>query len=58
MGMHKLQGACIMEMPIIVLLLAANVLWYIVGWSQGFTEGKREGLIVGKTFQRVTTDAR
>ena len=46
------------EMPIIVLLLAANVLWYLVGWAKGFTEGKREGLIVGKTFQRVTTDAR
>jgi hypothetical protein len=47
-----------MEMPIIVLLLAANVLWYVVGWSQGFNEGKREGVLVGKNFQRVTTDAR
>jgi hypothetical protein len=45
------------EMPIIVLLLAANALWYIVGWSQGFNEGKREGLVVGKSYQRATQDA-
>jgi hypothetical protein len=47
-----------MEIPIIVLLLAANVLWYVVGWSQGFNEGKREGVLVGKNYQRATTDAR
>jgi len=46
------------EMPIIVLLLAANALWYIVGWSQGFNEGKREGVVVGKNYQRMTQDAR
>jgi hypothetical protein len=46
------------EMPMIVLLLAANALWYLVGWAKGFNEGKREGLIVAKSFQRVTTDAR
>ena len=46
------------EMPIIILLMAANVLWFIVGWGKGFTEGKREGLIMGKSYQRVTTDAR
>ena len=47
-----------LQVPIILLLLAANVLWYIVGWSQGFTEGKREGLIVAKSYQRKTQDAR
>ncbi len=46
------------EMPIIILLMAANILWFIVGWGKGFAEGKREGLIVAKSFQRVTTDAR
>jgi hypothetical protein len=46
------------EIPIIVLLLAANVLWYIVGWAQGFNEGKREGLVVGKNSQRVSVNAR
>ena len=46
------------EMPIIILLLAANILWFIVGWAKGFNEGKREGLIVAKSFQRVTPDAR
>jgi hypothetical protein len=46
------------EMPIIVLLLAANALWYLVGWAQGFNEGKREGVVVGKNYQRVTQDAR
>jgi hypothetical protein len=60
MGMHFMQGAQLMsfEMPMIVLLIAANALWYLVGWAKGFNEGKREGLIVAKSFQRVTTDAR
>ena len=38
--------------------MAANILWFIVGWAKGFEEGKREGVMVGKNFQRVTTDAR
>lgn len=46
------------EMPIIVLLLLANVLWFIVGWGKGFQEGKREGLAVGKISQRVSVNAR
>lgn len=46
------------EMPMIVLLLTANALWYLVGWAQGFNEGKREGLIVAKTYQRVSENAR
>ena len=46
------------EMPMIVLLLAANALWYLVGWAKGFNEGKREGLIVAKTYQRVSENAR
>lgn len=46
------------EMPIIVLLILANVLWFIVGWGKGFSEGKREGLIVAKNFQRVSENAR
>lgn len=47
-----------MEMPIILILLAANALWYLVGWSKGFNEGKREGLAVGKSYQRVSVNAR
>jgi len=46
------------EMPIIILLLVANVLWFIVGWGKGFQEGKREGLVVGKSSQRVSVNAR
>jgi hypothetical protein len=46
------------ETPMIVLLLAANALWYLVGWAKGFNEGKREGLIVAKSYQRATQDAR
>ena len=46
------------EMPIIVLLLLANVLWFVVGWAKGFEEGKREGVMVGKNFQRVSENAR
>jgi len=37
-----------LQVPVIVLLLIANVLWFIVGWGKGFTEGKREGLAIGK----------
>jgi hypothetical protein len=40
-----------LQVPVIVLLLIANVLWFIVGWGKGFQEGKREGLIVGKNYQ-------
>jgi len=47
-----------LQVPIIVLLLAANVLWYIVGWAQGFNEGKREGLIIAKNLRRVSENAR
>ena len=47
-----------LQVPVIILLLIANVLWYVVGWSQGFNEGKREGLGVGKNSQRVSVNAR
>jgi len=47
-----------LQVPVIVLLLAANVLWFIVGWGKGFQEGKREGLAVGKNSQRVSVNAR
>jgi hypothetical protein len=47
-----------LQVPVIVLLILANVLWYIVGWGQGFNEGKREGVIVGKNYQRVSENAR
>jgi len=45
-----------LQVPVILLLLAANVLWFIVGWGKGFQEGKREGLIVGKNYQHQPTD--
>ncbi len=47
-----------LQVPVIVLLLIANVLWFIVGWGKGFTEGKREGLAIGKNSQRVSVNAR
>jgi hypothetical protein len=28
------------ETPIILLLLAANVLWFIVGWAMGYKEAQ------------------
>jgi hypothetical protein len=46
------------EIPIIVLLMLANILWFIVGWGKGFAEGKREGLIVAKNLRRVSENAR
>jgi hypothetical protein len=46
------------EMPIIILLIAANILWFIVGWGKGFEEGKREGLIVAKNLRRASENAR
>jgi hypothetical protein len=45
------------EMPMIVLLLAANALWYLVGWAKGFNEGKREGLALAKKYQRAAANA-
>jgi hypothetical protein len=45
------------EIPMILILLAANVLWYVVGWSQGFNEGKREGLALAKKYQRAAANA-
>jgi hypothetical protein len=47
-----------LQVPIILLLIVANVLWFIVGWGKGFQEGKREGLAVGKISQRVSVNAR
>jgi hypothetical protein len=47
-----------LQVPVIVLLLLANVLWFIVGWGKGFEEGKREGLVIGKSSQRVSVNAR
>jgi hypothetical protein len=60
MSFASTKGGSVMsfETPVIVLLLAANALWYLVGWAKGFNEGKREGLVVAKSFQRVTQDAR
>jgi hypothetical protein len=46
-----------MQLPMILILLVANVLWYIVGWSQGFNEGKREGLALAKKYQRAAANA-
>jgi hypothetical protein len=47
-----------LQVPIIVLLMLANILWFIVGWGKGFEEGKREGLIVAKNLRRASENAR
>ena len=47
-----------LQVPIIVLLVAANILWFIVGWGKGFEEGKREGLVVAKNLRRASENAR
>jgi hypothetical protein len=47
-----------LQVPVIILLMLANILWFIVGWGKGFTEGKREGLIVAKSYQRQVENAR
>jgi hypothetical protein len=47
-----------LQVPVIVLLMLANILWFIVGWGKGFTEGKREGLIVAKNLRRASENAR
>jgi hypothetical protein len=47
-----------LQVPVIVLLMLANILWFIVGWGKGFSEGKREGLAIGKNSQRVSVNAR
>lgn len=30
------------EMPMIIILLAANVLWFIVGWAMGYKESQED----------------
>ena len=30
------------QMPMIVILLAANVLWFIVGWAMGYKEAEAD----------------
>jgi hypothetical protein len=47
-----------LQMPVIVLLLVANVLWFIVGWGKGFQEGKREAFIIAKNYQKLHDSAR
>jgi hypothetical protein len=29
-----------MQLPMILILLAANVLWFIVGWAMGYKEAQ------------------
>jgi len=29
-------------MPMIIILLAANVLWFIVGWAMGYKEAEAD----------------
>jgi hypothetical protein len=30
------------QMPMIIILLAANVLWFIVGWAMGYKESQED----------------
>lgn len=30
------------QMPMIIVLLAANVLWFIVGWAMGYKESEED----------------
>lgn len=47
-----------LQMPVVVLLILANLLWLFVGYAKGFTEGKAEGLRVAAHYQRVSENAR
>jgi len=40
------------EIPIILILLAANFLWLLVGYSTGHKEGLREGWHRGRAVNR------
>lgn len=31
-----------LQVPVIILLLAANVLWFIVGWAMGYKESEAD----------------
>lgn len=31
-----------LQVPAIILLLAANVLWFIVGWAMGYKESEAD----------------
>jgi hypothetical protein len=30
------------QLPMIIILLAANVLWFIVGWAMGYKESQED----------------
>ena len=30
------------QLPMIIILLAANVLWFIVGWAMGYKEAEAD----------------
>ena len=30
------------KMPMVIILLAANVLWFIVGWAMGYKEAEAD----------------
>lgn len=30
------------QMPMVIILLAANVLWFIVGWAMGYKEAEAD----------------
>jgi hypothetical protein len=31
-----------MQLPLILILLAANILWFIVGWAMGYKEAEQD----------------
>ena len=31
-----------LQMPMVIILLAANVLWFIVGWAMGYKEAETD----------------
>jgi hypothetical protein len=31
-----------LQVPMIIILLAANVLWFIVGWAMGYKESQED----------------
>ena len=39
---RKAGGMMSIEMPLIIILLAANALWFIVGWARGYKEAETD----------------
>ena len=42
-----------LQVPMIIILLAANVLWFIVGWAMGYKESQEDHRFIVKASENA-----